>query len=132
GLGFKLNHRADDDPERFGVLAIHAAPLMLAVDIPAVHSGRGIAPSRAWSGVASTMEVEPTRDNRSTSADMSYTIDGDLYTAPGTLRITVGPPISFVRVEATKKIAAGASRRQLPAQGEAKTKAEGASGTTGT
>ena len=26
GLGFKLNHRADDDVERFGVLAIHGRP----------------------------------------------------------------------------------------------------------
>jgi diacylglycerol kinase family enzyme len=125
GLGFKLNHRADDDPERFGVLAIHAAPLMLAVDIPAVRSGRGIAPSRAFSGVASTMEVEPKQSNGSTSADMSYTIDGDLYTAPGTLRITVGPPISFVRVHATKKVTV--SRRKL---GAGAVDAQGEQGTT--
>ena len=26
GLGFKLIHRADEDPERFGVLAMHARP----------------------------------------------------------------------------------------------------------
>src|SRR4029077_5349341 len=59
GLGFKLNHRADDDPERFGVLAIHAPPLALVADLRAVHDGRGIAASRAWSGVASTLEVAP-------------------------------------------------------------------------
>ena len=49
GLGFKLNHRADDDPERFGVLAIHAPPLALIPDFPAVHAGRGIAAPRARS-----------------------------------------------------------------------------------
>src|SRR5262249_13160318 len=103
GLGFKLNHRADDDPERFGVLAIHAPPLALVADRPAVHDGRGIASSRAWSGVASSMEVEPSPlaepapDGGDQPGEMSYTIDGDLYKGSGPLRITVGPHISFVK-----------------------------------
>jgi diacylglycerol kinase (ATP) len=94
GLGFKLIHRADDDPERFGVLAIHAGPLALIPDFPAVHAGRGVSPSRAYSAVASTLDIEPVEDV------MAYTIDGDLYRkdrASGPLRITVGPPINFVK-----------------------------------
>jgi len=113
GLGFKLNHRADDDPERFGVLAIHAPPLALVADLRAVHDGRGIAPSRAYSGVASTLEVVPgpaasapseTRRGQQ-PAEMSYTIDGDLYKTAELLRITLGPPIAFVRppLPATRK-----------------------------
>jgi diacylglycerol kinase family enzyme len=103
GLGFKLNHRADDDPERFGVLAIHAPPLALVADLRAVHDGRGIASSRAWSGVASSMEVEPSSvarpagDGGDQPGEMSYTIDGDLYKGSGPLRITVGPHIAFVK-----------------------------------
>ena len=105
GLGFKLNHRADDDPERFGVLAIHAPPLSLVADLPAVHDGRGIASSRAWSGVAASLEVTPRRlakaENGDGSGDqpgeMSYTIDGDLYKISGPLRIAIGPPITFVK-----------------------------------
>jgi diacylglycerol kinase family enzyme len=100
GLGFKLNHRADDDPERFGVLAIHAPPLALVADLRAVHDGRGIASSRAWSGVASTLEVEPrpvATDAGDQPGEMSYTIDGDLYRSSGPLRISLGPPIVFVR-----------------------------------
>jgi diacylglycerol kinase family enzyme len=95
GLGFKLNHRADDDPERFGVLAIHSRPLALVADLAAVHRGRGIAPKRAFSAVASSLEITPA--NR--EGEMSYTIDGDLYRAPasGTLRVSVGPRIQFVR-----------------------------------
>jgi len=94
GMGFKLNHRADDDPERFGVLAIHAPPLALSRDLPAVLGGRGIAPSRAFSAVASTLEIVPV----SGSGEMSYTIDGDLYrTSAPSLRLTVGPRIQFVR-----------------------------------
>ena len=48
GLGFKLVHRADDDPERFGVLAIHRPSLALALDLRAVQRGRG---HRAQPGV---------------------------------------------------------------------------------
>jgi diacylglycerol kinase (ATP) len=113
GLGFKLNHRADDDPDRFGVLAIHSRPVALIADFPAVHAGRGIAPSRAFSAVASTLELAPpkasTKPSVTASAaapqrEMAYTIDGDLYTAPAaTLRISLGPRIQFVRPpEATR------------------------------
>ncbi len=91
GLGFKLNHRADDDPERFGFLAIHARAVALIPDFVPVHAGRGIAPSRAMSAVASTLRITPK------DGSMSYTIDGDLYRGEGTLTISMGPPILFVR-----------------------------------
>ncbi len=91
GLGFKLNHRADDDPERFGFLAIHARPVALIPDFVSVHAGKGIAPSRAMSAVASTLRITPQ------DGSMSYTIDGDLYRGEGPLTISIGPPILFVR-----------------------------------
>ncbi len=91
GLGFKLNHRADDDPERFGVLAIHSGALALVPDLPGVHSGRGIASSRAWSGVASRLDVVPSEP------DMTYTIDGDLYRTSGALHVAIGPRINVVK-----------------------------------
>jgi diacylglycerol kinase family enzyme len=93
GLGFKLNHRADDDPERFGVLAIHGAPLSLLPDLWAVHAGRGIAPKRAFSAVASRLDVVP----KNSDGSMTYTIDGDLYRTEGPLTISIGPPITFVK-----------------------------------
>jgi hypothetical protein len=92
GLGFKLVHLADEDPERFGVLAIHGSPLALLPDFPAVHAGRGVAPRRGFSTVASTMEVAP-----HDGAGMAYTVDGDLYRSEGALSISVGPPIRFVK-----------------------------------
>jgi diacylglycerol kinase family enzyme len=108
GLGFKLNHRADDDPERFGVLAIHARPLALIADLAAVHRGRGIAPSRAFSAVASTMEITPGA-GAGAGAEMSYTIDGDLYrTSERVLRLSVGPRILFVKPRPTVPALTGA------------------------
>jgi diacylglycerol kinase (ATP) len=91
GLGFKLVHRADDDPERFGVLAIHGAPLTLIPDLWSVHAGHGVAPTRAFSGVASSMEIVPRR------GPMGYTIDGDLYRGDGALRIGIGPALRLVK-----------------------------------
>jgi diacylglycerol kinase family enzyme len=97
GLGFKLNHRADDDPERFGVLAIHKGPLALVPDFVPVHLGKGVAPSRAWSAVASRMEIEP--DPRDDEGRIFYTIDGDLYRSSGAIQITVGPTVELVKPE---------------------------------
>lgn len=92
GMGFKLIHRADDDPERFGVLAIHAPPLSLIPDFWSVHKGQGIAPRRAFSAVASKVEILPKEGH------MAYTIDGDLYQGEnGPITISVGPVINLVK-----------------------------------
>jgi diacylglycerol kinase family enzyme len=91
GLGFKLVHRADDDPERFGVLAMHSAVLSLALDVVAVQRGRGISTKRAFSAVASQMNVH------STNGSMAYTIDGDLYRTQEPVAISLGPPIVFLK-----------------------------------
>ncbi len=91
GLGFKLNHRADDDPDRFGVLAISCPPLSLMLDLAAVRAGNGISPKRAWSAVASRMTIAPE------AGGCAYTIDGDLYRTDGPISVEVGPPLDFVR-----------------------------------
>lgn len=99
GLGFKLNHRADDDPDRFGFLAIHARPVALIPDFVSVYTGKGIAPSRAMSAVASTLRITPK------DGSMAYTIDGDLYRCEGPLAISLGPSILFVRPAAALIVA---------------------------
>jgi diacylglycerol kinase family enzyme len=91
GLGFKLNHRADEDPDRFSVLAIHAGAVALAADLVPVHQGRGIAPKRAWSAVASQLAIE------AEAPRWSYTIDGDLYHAEGRIEVGLGPPLRIVK-----------------------------------
>lgn len=90
GMGFKLFDRADDDPDRFAVLAIHSGPLALFRDLWAVRNGRGIASGRAFTGIARRLEIT------GQDAEMAYTIDGDIYRAPGLLPVTPGPYISIV------------------------------------
>ncbi len=91
GLGFKLNHRADDDPQRMGVLAIFGDAVGLAWDLLPVQRGRGVSPKRAFSDVASQLVIEPAQENT------VYTIDGDLYHATGKIEIRLGPELRFIR-----------------------------------
>jgi diacylglycerol kinase family enzyme len=108
GLGFKLNHRADDDVERFGVLTIHGRPAGLIPDFWGVYTGRGISPKRSFSAVASSMKIVPK------NGSMPYTIDGDLYRGEGPLVISVGPHIDFVRPPHLPALAGAPAPRALP------------------
>jgi hypothetical protein len=63
----------------------------LIPDFVSVYYGRGIAPTRAMSAVASTLRITPK------DGSMAYTIDGDLYRGEGPLTISMGPAILFVR-----------------------------------
>jgi hypothetical protein len=63
---------------------------MLIADLLSVWMGRGIPPTRAYSALASQLEIVPT------DADEPYTIDGDLYRLQASLRIAIGPRLQFV------------------------------------
>jgi diacylglycerol kinase family enzyme len=91
GFRFKLNHRADDDPEQMGGVAIHGRPLSLLLDVVDVRLGRGLSPKRATSFVADRLVIEPEEP------ETLYTLDGDLYSAHGTLTVEVGPALKIVR-----------------------------------
>ena len=92
GLGFKLVHRADDDPERFGVLAIHAPPLSLALDLWAVHRGPG---HRGAARLQRGRVAAWTSTRRTAPCPTPSTA-----TSTGRRRrssISLGPPIVFVK-----------------------------------
>jgi len=91
GFRFKLHHRADDDPNRMGGLAIHGGPLSLLLDVLDVRLGRGLSPKRAESFVASKILIEPE------AAESTYTLDGDLYVARGPFIVEVGPALEIVK-----------------------------------
>ncbi len=91
GFRFKLNHRADDDPERMGGVAIHGGPLSLLLDVVDVLLGRGLSPKRATGFVADRLVIEPE------APETLYTLDGDLYSAQGTVTVEVGPALEIVR-----------------------------------
>ncbi len=92
GLGFKLNHRADEDPDRFSVLGITAGAAGLGLDLWAVWRGRGISTRRAFSALGTKLVISP--DHNSV---WPYTIDGDLLHAQGPLILAIGPVLRFVK-----------------------------------
>jgi diacylglycerol kinase (ATP) len=91
GFRFRLHHRADDDPNRMGVLAIHGGPLSLLLDVLDVRLGRGLSPKRATSFVATQLYIQPE------DAESTYTLDGDLYVARGPFTVELGPALEIVK-----------------------------------
>jgi diacylglycerol kinase (ATP) len=91
GFGMKLHHRADDDPDRMGGLAIHGGPLSLLLDVFNVRLGRGLSPKRATSFVATRLNIEPEE------SESAYTLDGDMYSTHGPLTVEVGVPLEIVK-----------------------------------
>jgi diacylglycerol kinase family enzyme len=91
GFRLKLHHRADDDPDRMGGLAIHGGPLSLLFDVLDVRLGRGLSPKRATSFVATRLSIEPEEP------ESAYTLDGDLYMSQGPLTVEVGPALEIVK-----------------------------------
>ncbi len=91
GFRFKLHHRADDDPDRMGGLAIHGGPLSLVLDVLDVRLGRGLSPKRATSFVATRLSIEPEEP------ESAYTLDGDLYVGHGPLTVDLGPTLAIVK-----------------------------------
>jgi len=91
GFRMKLHHRADDDPDRMGGLAIHGGALSLLLDVLDVRLGRGLSPKRATSFVATHLAIAPD------SPESTYTLDGDLYTHQGPLTVQIGPVLNLLR-----------------------------------
>jgi diacylglycerol kinase (ATP) len=91
GFRLQLNHRANDDPQRMGGLAIHGGPLSLLLDVLNVRRGRGLSPKRAMSFVADRLCIEPD------APETPYTLDGDLYSARGPITVEVGPALEIVK-----------------------------------
>jgi diacylglycerol kinase (ATP) len=91
GFRMKLHHRADDDPDRMGGLAIHGGALALLLDVLDVRLGRGLSPKRATSFVATQLTIAPD------APESTYTLDGDLYTHQGPLTVQVGPVLNVIK-----------------------------------
>jgi diacylglycerol kinase (ATP) len=88
GMGFKLNHRADEDLNRMSVVAARALPNLW--DIISVARGKGMSQRRASTHLAAQMRLAPQNET------MSYTIDGDMYRTENELVIQTGPLLQLI------------------------------------
>jgi hypothetical protein len=91
GLGFGVFHRAFDVEDRFHLIAIPGSPASVARDLPGLWVGRGLSPQTAHHALTRTAELSGEQGET-----FGYSVDGDLYEAPGTLSVSMGPSFRFL------------------------------------
>lgn len=85
GLGFRPFYRANEDSQRFHLLAIKGRGMQLAGDLPSIWRGRGMRPETAYE------TTTPWAELRSSGGPFGYFVDGDLLVAGSHLRLQRGP-----------------------------------------
>ena len=93
GFGFRPFQRAFEHDDRFQLLAVKAGPWAVLRDLPGLHLGRSLRPSTAYDACASWAEL-----STENGQPFGYSVDGEIATAQGPLRIELGPLITFLRL----------------------------------
>ena len=89
GLGFRVFHRLADCPDHFQIVGVGSSVATLAMGLPALRQGRGLAGRDNYTDIAKEVILVG-------APDAPLTIDGDLYRAPtGRVRYTVGPKVTM-------------------------------------
>jgi diacylglycerol kinase family enzyme len=96
GLGFGVFHRAFEAEDRFHLIAIPGTPAQVARDLPGLWVGRGLQDHTAHHALTRQAELSG-EDGQS----FGYSVDGDLYEAPGQLKVALGPTFRFLLPERT-------------------------------
>jgi diacylglycerol kinase (ATP) len=92
GLGFRPFARSMREAGVFHLLAIHGSPMEVCRDLPRIWRGQGMRPATANEASAHFAEIS------SEGQPFGYSIDGDLETAPGSLRLAIGPTLEVLRI----------------------------------
>jgi hypothetical protein len=91
GFGFAPFHRALGVHDRFQLLAIKSGPRGLMRDFPRLRLGRGLRESTAHNTLTTWAELRPTHGR-----SFGYSLDGEIATATGPLRLGVGPTLEIL------------------------------------
>jgi diacylglycerol kinase family enzyme len=94
GLGFGVFHRAFEADDRFHLIAIAGGPANVARDLPGLWVGRGLKDDTAHHALTRSAQLVG-EDGQS----FGYSVDGDLYEAPGQLTVSLGPTFRFLYLE---------------------------------
>jgi len=92
GFGFRPFHRAFSTSDAFQLLAIKGSPLDVLRALPGVWFGRGLDGQTAYNALTSWAEL------RAEDGPFGYSVDGDVATSDGTLRLELGPLFRFLRI----------------------------------
>ncbi|WP_041448530.1 diacylglycerol kinase family protein [Anaeromyxobacter sp. Fw109-5] len=88
GFGFKAFARCDEQPGSFHAVGVTASLLPLALALPRIRRGAPWRRALAQDEVARELVAE--------GDGIRFTIDGDLYAARTSLRVTTGPGVALV------------------------------------
>jgi len=88
GFGFAPLGRCDEQPGFFHAVGVTGSASQLALRMPAVWLGRPWRRPLAVDAVVRTLLVD--------GREVRYTVDGDLFTAPGALQVAAGPVAEVV------------------------------------
>lgn len=88
GFGFAPLGRCGEQPGFFHTVGVTGSATQLALRMPAVYLGRPWRRPLAVDAVARSLLVE--------GREVRYTVDGDLFTAPGALEVAAGPVAEVV------------------------------------
>jgi diacylglycerol kinase (ATP) len=94
GFGFRPFHKALQTERAFQILALKGSAMDVLRDLPRVWFGRGFAGETAYQTTASWAELRAPADTSS----FGYSVDGDVSTARGSLRLELGPVFEFLRI----------------------------------
>lgn len=92
GFGFRPFHQALDTERAFQILALKGTAGDVLRDLPRVWFGRGFGHHTAYDVTTTWAEL------RAESGSFGYSVDGDVCTSLGTLRLELGPVFHFLRI----------------------------------
>lgn len=88
GFGVKAFHRCAEQPGFFHAVGVTGSPLQVALNLPRIRAGKPWRRRIALDEVARELVIEGDRPR--------YTIDGDLYEAAESIRISTGPGVEII------------------------------------
>ncbi len=92
GFGIRPFHRVFHTERAFQLLAVHSGPLGVIADMPRLALARGFRKQTAHDTVTPWAELS------SPNGTFGYSVDGDVCSAQGNLRLELGPVFEFLRI----------------------------------
>jgi len=92
GFGFRPFHQALKTERAFQILALKGSAMDVLRDLPRVWFGHGFTEDTAYQTTAAWAELHAAGNS------FGYSVDGDVSTAQGSLRLELGPVFDFLRI----------------------------------
>lgn len=89
GLGFRPTYRCRERPGTFHALGFTISMADVALTLPRIRLGQPLDPKQVLSDVCARMRIE-------SDQPITYSLDGDIHTAQGSLELFAGPTLQVI------------------------------------